>query len=145
MNKNENKEKIASDKSLEELFKPSTRWENIKWFPIRLWTKIEYKWEDFIAFFQRGKRGFADKDVWNFDYYLAGVILGGLKMLKKYQTGYPPKLSYQAWDKILDEMIEGFEARLNCESYEEFLSNEVDKKLNRSLQLFAQYFGSLWT
>ena len=139
-----NKEKIASDKSLEELFRPSTRWENIKWFPIRIWTQIEYKWEDFIAFFQRGKRGYADKDVWNFDYYLSKVILGGLKLLKETHSGYPTKLTDEKWNAILDEMIEGFENRINVESYEEYLIKNGENKLNKSLQLFAKHFGSLW-
>jgi len=138
------KEKIASDESLEELLKPETKWESIKYFPYRLWYRIEDWWHDTIAFFQRGKRGFADKDVWGFDCYLAEVIAGGLKLLRKNHGGHPLRLTDEKWNSILDEIIEGFEARNNCESYEEFLSIEVDKKLNKSLELFAKYFQNLW-
>ena len=138
------KEKIASDESLEDLFKPETKWESIKYFPVRLWSWIEDLWLNTIAFFQRGKRGFADKDVWGFDYYLAEVIAGGLKLLRENHGGHPLGLTDEKWNSILDEIIEGFEARNNCESYEEFLSIEADKKLNKSLELFAKYFQDLW-
>ena len=139
-----NKEKIASDKSLEELFKPLPHWKYALYFPYRLWYRIVDSWDNTIAFFQRGKRGYADKDVWNFDYYLAKVILGGLKLLKETHSGYPTKLTDEKWDKILTEMIEGFENRINVESYEEYLIKNGENKLNKSLQLFAKHFGSLW-
>jgi len=139
-----NKEKIASDKSVEELFKPLPRWKYALYFPVRLWYRIEDSWLNTIAFFQRGRRGYAKCDVWNFDYYLSKVITGGLKLLRKNHSGYPLGLTDEKWNSILDEMIEGFEARNNCESYEEFLSIEVDKKLNKSFELFAKYFQNLW-
>uniref|UniRef100_A0A6H2A2Q0 Uncharacterized protein n=1 Tax=viral metagenome TaxID=1070528 RepID=A0A6H2A2Q0_9ZZZZ len=62
-------------------------------------------------FVQRGKRGWADCDVWGMDYYLVKVIHPMLRRLRKIAHGHPCGLDTPGeWDKILDEMIEGFEA-----------------------------------
>lgn len=72
----------------------------------------EIKW-----FIQRGLRGYADCDVWCFDYYLANIISKGLKDLKKTKKSIPTKIfnkykkenkSIQAWSNILDSIINSF-------------------------------------
>ena len=71
-------------------------------------------------FIQRGKRGCATCDWWSFDYYIAGVIVIGIKALKKYGTslpilkgcnkkGEPNVLAKKRWYKILDNLIYTFE------------------------------------
>lgn len=44
----------------------------------------EIKW-----FFQRGFRGYSDKDVWNIDKWFLNIIIPMLKQLKKRKNGYP--------------------------------------------------------
>jgi hypothetical protein len=93
-------------------------WARAKIKDIRYYPR-EVKW-----FFQRAKRGYADSDVWGFDYYLTKVILGGLKRLRKDKCGCPLVLPYdpnvhpddidwdenqKRWDEILDTMIYTFE------------------------------------
>lgn len=46
-------------------------------------------------FYQRGKRGWADCDVWSFDDYLARVIADGLEHLAKTTHGYPANFSFK--------------------------------------------------
>lgn len=112
---------------------------DILYFPYRLASRIEDLWQNTFAFFQRGKRGYADKDIWDFDYYLAEVISGGLKILLENHTAYPGELTPEEWDKILAEMIEGFENRLVEEE------KDFDKsKLDKALELFKKYFLCLW-
>ncbi len=61
-------------------------------------------------FIQRGKRGWADEDTWEFNLYLAKVISGGVKKLKKDTHGFPSCVSAERdWDKILDKIIKTFE------------------------------------
>lgn len=76
-----------------------------------------YMFRKIRAFYQRGKRGFADSDIWCFDSYLSRVIWKGLKQLKNCQNGYPvtkdpDKYSAEeleeAWTEILDKVIKGF-------------------------------------
>lgn len=85
------------------------------WQLVRLPREIKLGIKTFI---QRGKRGYADSDTWDFHDYLTDVITGGLKQLRKYRHGTPaiinPKTGEyeydeKRWKKILDKMIYTFE------------------------------------
>lgn len=80
-------------------------------------------------FFQRGKRGWADYDVWDVHYYLGTIIPDMLKWLRKNKHGIPMQafrpsdptnkygghtkrasdLAEKRWNKELDKMIYTFE------------------------------------
>jgi hypothetical protein len=89
----------------------------------------EVKW-----FLQRGKRGWADCDVWGLDDYLAGWLPDALKQLSEDTHGYPASLcdeendpsgdaGFAEWREILAQIAEGFRAhkRMGCGLYEEQL------------------------
>jgi len=73
----------------------------------------------FVWGWQRARKGFCDRDVWSFDYYLCNVIVGGLKHLKKYHAGIPAEFVDQdgngydegnkKWMVVLDDIIWTFE------------------------------------
>jgi len=131
----------------QDLLKPETLWEKIKYTPYRIWDRITDWYISIVSFFQRGKRGYAYSDVWDFDSYLAKVLYGGLSELKEKTKAisiHPNEVSYEEWLSILDEMIEGFKARVECEDFEQYINNDVDKKLKRSLELLSKYFNNLW-
>jgi hypothetical protein len=86
----------------------------------------EVKW-----FIQRGKRGWADRDVWSLDYYLNGWMPEALRHLKKTKHGTPMsmfpsepeyikpcgnptdaahEIAIARWDATMDKMIAAFEA-----------------------------------
>jgi hypothetical protein len=116
----------------------------------------------------RARYGWAAPDTWSFDYYLADVIIGGLKHLRDNKTGIPSQLMYgkkinkdehgmaieaytieQAearWDKIMDEIIEGFESHKQLldghKTIEE--DDQLKKKFDHGMKLFAKYYGSFW-
>lgn len=122
--------------SVEELFKSLDN--DRAWFQdicVSIKYKIRYLWEwpgDFIREIkfgvQRWKRGYSDRDVWGFDYYLTEVIIGGLEQLRKNKQGFPisvidntmpldkdgnlvedgDTLASKKWDMILDSMIATF-------------------------------------
>jgi hypothetical protein len=59
------------------------RWvENWSWDKFRLPSKPKY-------FIQRAKHGWSTADTWNFDSYLASIIIGGLKQLDSRHHGVP--------------------------------------------------------
>ncbi len=102
----------------------------------RWWTKCilfprEIKW-----FIQRGCKGYADCDVWSFDLYLAGIIIGGLTELRNNNYGHPVDLNPEEWDSTLREIIAAFEPyRFGLED---------PAKLNRAFDLLNLRFSDLW-
>ena len=112
--------------------------EKIRYFP------KEVKW-----FVQRGKRGYADSDVWDFDCYLSKVVLGGLKWLQKHKHGYPATLDpitgnfdydMKRWEMILQEMIDGFEILNICIggddlNYGKYLPDDVKQSIETKMKI----------
>jgi hypothetical protein len=90
-------------------------------------------------FWQRGRRGYSDRDVWEFHYHISDVVYHGLLQLKKYKHGYPAtpepdtdKWDYneKRWDDILDKMVAGWELAFKVSNGEiEYASamSELDK------------------
>ena len=88
-------------------FKPAyTRW---FYSPQSFWENIcaTFRWIKHCR--QRAFRGWADCDVWGFDYYLTQVIVSGLQHLKRTHHTYCTDTP-EEWDEVLDIMIEGFKA-----------------------------------
>jgi len=119
-------------------------------------------------FIQRGRRGYADCDVWDFDAYLISIIVPALKELKKDKMGCPMEFydekmkndECHKWDEMIEEIIQGFEAieALDCRSFKWFKKDHVyrkefdkerldvlTKKYEKGMQLFAKHFMSIWT
>lgn len=120
-------------------------------------------------FIQRGKRGWADCDVWDIDSYLSSIIP---PMVRKIKDGFGcPQEFYdktcindecKKWHDILEEIAQGFEAEEQIKSlsrcfkwlktpeglYDQELEKEKDKQLaekyERGMELFSKYFMNLW-
>ena len=67
----------------------------IPWYK-KIWWKIYWIKETIVDFprevkyfYQRGKRGYCDRDTWNFHSYICGVISGATKELAEYHLGCP--------------------------------------------------------
>ncbi len=117
-------------------------------------------------FFQRGFRGYADNDTWDFDLYLAKVITGGLKQLKKYHHGCPSdiyakykdrkdltqhqkdRLAVKEWKTNMEIIIRGFEIVPKLFDMK-VLKNKIMKEgyfyeFERGLDVFKKYYFNLW-
>ena len=118
----------------------------------------EIKW-----FIQRGKRGYADCDIWDFDSYLCRIIVPALRQLKEDSFGCPSEMydkkakndECHRWSEALEEMAQGFEANEELHKPRFFLKDgekkldleqikQLNEKMQRGLGLFVKYFGSLW-
>jgi len=133
----------------------SYTWYRIKDIPLdtKRWFKEKY---------QRGKRGWADSDTWGFDYYLTDVIYNGLKYFKANLHSFPPTMTFEEWEKILDEIIEGFglinqilnnermgyvpNSKMTKKEKKRFkcLSRKEDRKIVKAFKLFSKYYFHLW-
>lgn len=78
---------------------------------------------------------------WNLNLTLAMELYTYLRTFKDEKPGYPACLkSAEQWDKILDEMIEGFADYIRQK--DEFQPKMA--KFNRSMNLLKEWWGALW-
>ena len=59
-------------------------------------------------FFQRGYKGYSDRDVWSADYYIAKTVSKIITQLNKKKNGYPYGLSTKEWGNILKKIAKSF-------------------------------------
>ena len=140
----------------------------------RLWYKIRSLPREIKWFIQRGRRGWADCDTWNFDVYISGVIakavpaIGGIGcpgslvpedwndsgIPEKY--GIPPKDPHEVWEEILEKIGEGFQVYLDKEDCEdpacgygvvwwrEGCEAHPKAKYDDAWKLLKEWFSGLW-
>lgn len=135
---------------------------NFSFSDLRYQTKRKTVWA-----LHRARYGWAVPDTWSFDYYLADVIIGGLKHLKENKSGIPSNLLYgkkmefgdegpkekytmeqaeKRWNKIIDQIVEGFEAHKEInDGYPSTADRkDLEKKFDKGMKLFAKYYGNFW-
>ena len=110
------------------------------------WRYLKDLYWDAHGFIQRGRRGYAGYDTWEFCDYLAAIICPVLKRFRERGHGYPSEITAEEWDAILTEMIAGFEASLAMQYLEDDSRSkeELMATQERGLALFAKWFGALW-
>jgi len=101
--------------------------------------------------YQRAKRGYADSDVWDFDYYLGTVLAGGLKQLAETTNSYPCSFkSGKEWKKLLKEMAKAFQGVIDYEDTgwekdKDFTQRKkVYKNQEKALKNLVKIFPALW-
>jgi len=106
-------------------------------------------------FIQRGKRGYSDRDLWNFSDYLSEMMP---KVLRHYKgnVGCPSNFydkeainnEYHKWDETLEAIAQGFEAAkyLNEHTFIKDLDKQknLEEKMKLGLNLFVENYLSLW-
>lgn len=83
---------------------------------------------------QRATKGYCTWDLWDLDAHLLQLIPASLRAFKKDNIGYPSELTYEKWNKIIDEMINHFETAYEyiynpeqyCESYPAYEATLTD-------------------
>lgn len=85
-----------------------------------------------------------ERDMWNLDVYLAGIIYPRLCYFKKHHSGWPAEFkSDKEWKEILDKMIYSFESILN-EAHSDKRIPYDRAQVQEGLELFGKYFRALW-
>lgn len=102
----------------------------------------EVKW-----FIQRGRRGYADCDVWSVDGYLTRIVPQMLETLRKNAIGYPVGSTPKKWDTKLKQMINAFTIARQISDYE-YISPQAYKKalklFRKDFDVLKMYYFSLW-
>lgn len=105
--------------------------------------------------FQRGRRGWSDRDAWGWCSHHAQMMVGVLQYLRKYKHGHPIGLTPGKWSKKLAIMEQGFQALLDEEndvtSYKRLSRREYRKLIfsrrrmvRLGLKYFRIYYFDLW-
>lgn len=88
------------------------------------------------------EKGFNPEECWNLDYTIIDFVLPRLKYFAKHTIGYPADLTPEKWNKILEEIIEGFEIYTNKDWYKR--NNDDDAKIEKAFDNFHKWFQALW-
>ena len=173
----------ASKKAKEEhdFGKTSEEWEAIEKAERRtIRGKIKYAWEDYIyyptyrffrrtgdipsnivAFWQRGRRGYADSDSWGIDNYLDSFMPELLRHMIDDKVGggnsYPGHEgdlncdTAEHWQNTVEKIAKGFEAgrKIDDLAYKNGKQYRAEhKKLEKQrvegMKLFVKYYTHLW-
>jgi hypothetical protein len=77
----------------------------MNFYKIKEFFDIPYHIRKVKWFLQRGFRGWADCDVWDFDHYLSRVISGGLEHLSRNNHGFPCTMQKRLFNKGMIENL----------------------------------------
>lgn len=99
-----------------------------------------------VFWWQRQTRGFDDSETWSMDSSLAKLILPRLKRFQEVRAGYPANMTDEEWEKIIQEMIWGFQwfADGKQHSYDYVKEAHEANRANDAIDLFARYYSTLW-
>ena len=109
--------------------------------------------------YQRARYGYSDRDCWNGDQYLSGIVAGIMK--KIIDDGYGVAISYaDNWNTPIEIMTERRDTdwKKYIELFEEYSKNGpafdqewidqfggvLDKDMQDALQWLSQHFQELW-
>jgi hypothetical protein len=112
---------------------------------------IKYIPDNIKNTYQRSRQGWGERDLWDFDFYVAEFMETALSQYKIDSLGHPVDLTEQEWNDIINEIIYGFrQYRIWWENVgtltpeEEVESwNELNRMLERSFYLWGKYFYNL--
>jgi hypothetical protein len=110
--------------------------------------------------YQRITRGYSDRDWWNGDWYLSGVIAGIMEDIVNKGHGVSTSYAYGDWETPIETMVESRDVEFNkyIAIFREYSKNGpaidqewvdnfggvLDKDMQDALQWLSQHFQELW-
>lgn len=135
----------------------------------RKWNALRRIPREIRWFWQRGRRGWADCDIWSFSHYLSRVVAEGVDSLREQVHGHPNDActtcpsgwehrpncdGMERWEAVLAEISAGFRAAQDPLDTHDFTTPYVEetteeraarlKTRDRGFFLFTEKFDSLW-
>jgi len=129
------------------------RWYDHAWWLVRrgAWEWLRERPSVIVAYFVRGKRGWADRDVWNMDMYVARVIGEMLVQLRRSQRGYPAPYEErggaEAWDRDIDEQIavwKGYVRLMDGKTHDNPFDPHAVRWYTRRMKKLLDVWPALW-
>ena len=100
------------------------------------------RWEKYTR--QRLERGFDDSETWNLDATISQFIYPRLKAFiedVKEIKCHPADIEFDVWLNNLEDMLKCF--KILSQDFER--TEDEEKIIERGLDLFREFFHSLWT
>lgn len=115
------------------------------WRIYRILDFIKYLPKEIKWFFQRGFKGYCDRDVYGIDNWFENVIIPMLEQLQKIKQGYPINMTEKQWDIALSNMIYCFKESTEkyCSEKNEY-EDEYTKDLFNSREEFNEELRNKW-
>ena len=128
---------------------------------IWIWVRIEEKWNNLRYRYQRFKKGYSDRDVWEMRDWFIQTAKPMLRELSNKACNYPEEAGEEQWRKILLEMVDlleimdiwddtaarkqaGVQAADKSQDAAQLISNAKEKAKNRFFFLFNKWFYDMW-
>lgn len=133
---------------IEKRLKPLPRYlDAYFWAKRQNWLKPR-EWRAFVKTrYQRARRGYSYRDIWNLDWYLSNVIEKSIIDLRNTSHTYNDDFTEEGWAEALTKMADAFAAHREYHDLEagdeEALAN-IKKRWDEGAALFVKYYGSLW-
>ena len=121
---------------------------------IKRFLKTPYWW------YQRARYGFSDRDWWNGDWYLSGVIAGIMEKIVKDGHGVATSYAYKDWETPVDIMVERRDAEFNKyilifreyskngpaidQEWKDRFGGVLDSDMKDALLWLSEHFSELW-
>ncbi len=95
---------------------------------------------------QRINRGYSDKDWWDFDQYLAGIIASACKKFRQNGMGYPSELTNEEWNEILAKIEWGFLQYTTILDSTSTIEEEekIIEEMKQSGELLIKWLPGMW-
>lgn len=106
------------------------------WKPRALYHRARTRW-------QRSKRGWADRDVWGFDAYIARVLSEGIAHLAETGHSWPHDgqwPTFESWQEYLRDLS----ARLGTWNDSTFHDAEAYAVTQAAVEEFGKHLGNFW-
>lgn len=116
---------------------------------------LNFKW-----WYQRARYGYSDRDWWNGDFYLAGVIAGIMEDIVNKGHGVATSYAYGDWETPIEAMVESRDAEFNKyiaifreyskngpaidQGWVENFGGVLDEDMQDALQWLSQHFQEMW-
>ena len=125
---------------------------NFTYYLTHPWEIFDELYREVKYFLQRGWRGYADCDIWNFDHYLSRLLADGLKILAS-GNSYPGQKKFDTAKKWEDAL------KLNSKRFQDYIDYEetgweddedfsklkkVYKEREKAIKFVGKWFGNLW-
>ncbi len=133
---------------------PPTIFHHTHWFLETHGVQVQLR--NVKSFLQRGKRGYAQRDLWHFSGYLATMLPEAICDLRDNVIGYPCSLeSSEEWEDVLTQIADGFDAGKQLQEGpvdasdltvygDDASADELQARFDNGMELFKEYFFDLW-